>query len=207
MQGKILEKQNAIATGILKAVLPDIQKDFHRSINLIQRNLPSLVTEIVQSSPEYGSLIGGQLMLELGIPDASSKIAGLIRKWSSNIRYKIKHPAVVGHKIKGSFSAELFKADFSDVLGTSDAMVQATRYELPWLNWLVLQGNIPLVREHTIEFVNTPRSRTGGALMTNTGGSWSVPPSYAGTIADNWITRSIENHSHLIRQLLERSFR
>jgi len=208
IQYKILENQNNITKGVLKEILPEIVMDYKKGVKLVQVTLPSILHEIVTGAPEYGSLIGGQLRLELGIPDASSKIARMIVNWTSNIQYNIKIPALAGHQIKASFKASLFKANFSEVINTDDAKVydRLRGYDLPWLQWLVFYGNIPIIDDYAVEFRNTSRSRTGGAVMASSKQSWHVPASYAGTIEDNWITRSISSHNHLIEKLMAKAF-
>jgi len=197
-----------ISKGIMNAVLPDIKKDFKNATSKIKGELPGLVNDIVVSSPEYASLIGGELKFELGIPDAATKIAELINLWTQNIKYSEKTPSVKNFGISGSFSASLFKVDFSEVIGSSHAQVydNIRGYNLPWLKWLVFDGNIPIIQDFSVEMINSPRSRTGGALMTS-GGSWGVPASFAGTIADNWITRAIESKSSEIDKLLDKAFK
>jgi len=205
---KILEKQEEIQRGILKGFLPEISKDFNAGVSRIKAQLPELVSSIVKNSEEYYSLIGGALKYELGIPDSDSKIASMINIWTSNIKYEYQKPKIQSFTIKANFSAALFKADFSDILGTEYAKVydRLRGYELPWLEWLVLNGNAPLISNYEVEYGASPRSRTGGALMV-TGKSWSVPTQFAGTVSDNWITRSIQDHSSDIEKLVERSFR
>ena len=103
----------------------------------------------------------------------------------------------------------MFKLDFSDVLGTDYASVYDTvrGYSLPWLQWLVFYGNIPIIDDYQVVMVNTRASRTGRAIMRKSGGSWRVPSEFSGTMADNWITRAIESKSAEINSLLERSFK
>ena len=62
----------------------------------------------------------------------------------------------------------------------------------------------PIITGFDVVYMNTQRSRTGGAVM-RTGNSWSVPQEFAGTIQDNWITRSIREHEKEIMSLLERA--
>lgn len=192
---------------IIGLFLKEIGKDFNKSISIIQKSLPGLIANIVRSAPEYTSLVGGDLKYELGIPDAATKIDQMIRVWSSNITYKISPPTDVKGKIKAKFSAEIFKADFSDILGTDYAQVydQAGGYNLPWFQWLVLDGGVKLIPEHEVKYVSSSRSRTGGALMVR-GAGWGIVQTYAGTIADNWITRSIRSNDSEILNLLTRVF-
>ena len=209
MRIKVAETEGQIVKGILNSFLPEITRDFNRAATTLKKTLPNLIRKIVMGSPEYYSLIAGQLRPELGIPDPEDKIAGLINSWSSNIDFKFKPPKIVGYKLVASVNASMFKADFSEVINTPNAKVYDTirGYELPWLSWLVFYGNIPIITDYVVEYGASPRSRTGEAVMRNIGGSWSVPPSYSGTIANNWITRAIETNSTVIESLLNRVFR
>lgn len=197
---------NQMSNEILKLFAADIKTSFDRGVGLIQSSLPGLISNIIMSSPEYGSLISGSLKYELGIPDAGAKVAMMINHWSSNIQYRISPPRAVRGKITGGFSAELFKADFSDILGTDYAQVYDSRggYSLPWFQWLVLDGRTQVVPNHEISYRNTSRSRTGKAIMVP-GAGWGLT-SYSGTKENNWITRAIASGNKQIVSLLERAF-
>lgn len=209
MNLKIVQSQNQIGKGILAAFLQDLKKDIDRGVSLIKNQLPQIINSAVINSPEYSSLVGGRLKYDFGIPNASQKISGLIDIWSQNIQYRYKAPFIAGTQIRSSFSASMFKVDFSDVLGTDYASVYDTvrGYSLPWLQWLVFYGNIPIIDDYQVVMVNTSASRTGRAIMRKSGGSWRVPSEFSGTMADNWITRAIESKSAEINLLLERSFK
>lgn len=206
---RVLESVNEISRGILTKVLPDITKDFMSGIRKVRSELPEIIHHVVTSAPEYNELVSGRLRLELGIPDAASKIAELINHWSSNVQIKYAPPTIKGLKITGAFSANMFKADFEDVLGSEAAyVIDGIRgYSLPWLEWLLLKGNAPIINQHIIVFGASSRSRTGGAIMRSTKrGDWGVPGEYSGDISNNWITRSIDRSSSQIEALLNRSF-
>lgn len=206
---RIPQSVNEISKGMLSKVLPEIKKDFLISIKQIRSELPGIVHDIVTSAPEYNELLSGRLRLELGIPDAASKIAELISHWSSNVQIKFTPPAIKGLRITGSFGAYMFKADFEDVLGSEAAyVVDGIRgYTLPWLEWLLLKGNAPIIDQHIIVFGSSSRSRTGGAIMRSARrGDWGVPREYSGDISNNWITRSIDRSYDRVQSLLDRSF-
>jgi len=204
----VLPEYKKMNNDILASFLPEIRQDFRRGVSRLRAALPKTVNHIITSSPEYAALLGGELRLELGIPDAGRSIAGLIDIWSSNIQHNYTEPRIVRNSIVATFSASLFKIDFSDVLYTDYAKVYDTSrgYELPWLQWLLLEGNAPIISDHNVVFGPSRYSRTGGALMKK-GKSWSVPSSYAGTISDNWITRSIQANQTIIEALLSKVFK
>lgn len=202
---KILESEKEIQKSILSALLPDCIKLMRNVITNLKNTVPYVVAEGIYNSPEYQSLIGGSLRLEFGIPNANSKIAELIDFWINNMQFTYNPPVISGSKIKSSFSIEMIKADFSDVLGADAAQVidLSRGYSLPWLEWLVLDGSKIIVPKYDVVIGPNPRSRTGLALMRESTNNWRVPPEYAGTISDNWITRAIDSVSTDIMDTLE----
>jgi hypothetical protein len=204
---KLLESDKQIAQNILKALLPDISNYLKDVIEYLKNNLPPVVRGAIVNTPEYQSLLNGQLKYEFGIPDPSSKLASLLTVWSTNIKINYSPPTISSSKIKASFSANMIKADFSDVLYTDYAAVYDTvrGYSLPWLEWLLLEGNRTIIKNQSVVLGPSKSSRTGFALMRDSSSSWRVPSEYSGTITDNWITRAIDSAENDINAVLERA--
>lgn len=203
----LLESNKQIAQNILKALLPDTAKYLKDIIKYLQNNLPIVVKQAIINTPEYNSLLGGELQYELGIPDPSSKLAGLLDIWSTNIKINYSAPVISNSRIKGSFSANMIKVDFSDVLYSDYAIVYDNfrGYSLPWLEWLLLEGNKSIIKNHSVVFGPSKYSRTGYAIMKESSSSWKVPSQYAGTISDNWITRALDNAESQINNTIEQA--
>ena len=201
----IVENNSQIQQKILIALLPECKDYFDNAITKIKVQLPTIVSNAIVNSPEYIAITSGQLKFELGIPNPIQKITGLLNLWMSNIVYNYNQPKIGRNTITSSFSAELIKTDFSDVLGSDFASVQdSSGYSLPWLKWLLLDGSATLVPNHTVVFGPNSRSRTGNAIMRiNSNQGWGIPSIYKGTIADNWITRAIANAAPEIQNLLD----
>ena len=137
---KLLDNSRTIQQKILDAMLPEIKKVMDRGILKIKSNLPNILRSAIQNSPEYQSLQAGKLKYEFGIDNADSKLNSLLTVWSTNIEYQYQQPYIRSSTISGSFSANMVRADFSDVLYTDFAAVVDTMrgYTLPWLEWLLL---------------------------------------------------------------------
>lgn len=204
---KLLESDKQIAHNILSALLPDVANYFKDIIKYLQSNLPSVVRAAITNTPEYESLRGGVLQYEFGIPDPSSKLAGLLDIWSTNIKINYSPPTISGSKLKGSFSANMIRIDFSDVLYSDYAVVyDALRgYTLPWLEWLLLEGNKTIIQNQSVVLGPNKYSRTGYAVMRESSSSWRVPSQFAGTISDNWITRAIDGAENEINTIIEKA--
>jgi hypothetical protein len=102
----------------------------------------------------------------------------------------------------------MVKVDFSDVLYSSYAELKysSKKNALPWLEWLLLRGSVPIIKEHEIVIGPNRRSRTGLAVMKQKDGqTWSVPKRYSGTIGDNWITRAIDSSNSEILGFIQKA--
>ena len=204
----LLENNADISNKILKALLPEVTKYMDSSINSVKLELPGIIRQSIINSPEYNSIMSGELRYEFGIPDPGAKLAGLLDIWSSNIQYSYIKPTINNNQIRSSFSANTIRADYADVLYTDYALViDSTRgYSLPWLEWLLLEGNKTIISKYEVVLGSNKFSRTGNALMKPSNKSWKVPSIYSGTASDNWITRAIDNASDQINNLLNKAF-
>ena len=205
---KLLESNSQISNSILQALIPEVDNYLKKALIIIRKNLPSLIKNIIYNTPEYNSLMGGQLQYEFGIPDPSSQLSNIIDIWSNNIKIEYNGPTVSNNKIKASFSVSLIRSDFSDVLSSdSGFVIDALRgYQLPWLEWLLLEGNKAIISKQEVIIGPNKFSRTGLAIMRPSNKSWRVPSEFAGTIKDNWITRAIDNSESQINELLDKAF-
>lgn len=206
---QILENNKEIQNKILDSMLNPINKIISRGISKIKNNLPGVIQTAIINSPEYESLLSGKLQYELGVNDINVKLTNLLNVWTTNIIYDYQQPSITNNRISCRFSAKMIRADFSDVLYADFASVQDTLrgYSLPWLQWLLLEGNKTIIKNHEVVFGPNRASRTGFAIMKPSNRSWRVPPEFAGTQTNNWITRAIDSASPQIYSILEEAFK
>jgi len=206
---KLIENDSAIINSILKALLPEVDKYFKKSINNLKSSLPVVIQKAISNTPEYSSIQSGILRYNFGIPDPNSKLSGLIDIWSNNIQINYTQPIISRNSIKCNISAGMIKIDFSDVLYTEYAIVvdSIRGYSLPWLEWLLLEGNKTIIKNQKIIFGPNKASRTGFAIMRDSQtSSWKVPSQYAGTQNDNWITKAIDDAALEIENTINKAF-
>jgi hypothetical protein len=205
---KILETDKQIATSILQALVPEVDNYLKKALQNIRSSLPETIRNILYSTPEYSSLIGGQLRYEFGIPNPSSSITNIINIWSNNVVVAYNAPTVSNSRIKASFSVSMIRSDYADVLSSDDALVidSLRGYQLPWLEWLLLEGNKTIISKYQVQLGPSRSSRTGYAVMKPSNKSWKVPSEFSGTTTNNWITRAIDNAETQIEQLIEKAF-
>ena len=86
-------------------------------------------------------------------------------------------------------------ANVSDVKG----------YTLPWLEWLLLQNNSPIIKNYEVEYGASPYSRSGLGIMVPSDQDWRVPPEFAGSQDNNWTTRAVGRSEAQIYKLIQQS--
>lgn len=204
----LIESQKEIALKIANALIIPSRKFMQKSMDEIKKGMPDILKSSIINSPEYAEILGGRLRYEFGIPNPREKLEGILDVWTNNLNVTYSPPAVSsGGQIKSEFSVSLVTSNYSDVLGTNYAQVydNVNGYTLPWLKWLLLDGSVAIIKDHVVVIGPNKRSRTGMAVMREySGKSWNVPKQYAGTVGDNWITRSIAKSSREIRDYLEK---
>lgn len=201
----LLDNNTTITSNILQALIPEINSYMTKSVSKLRKILPSIIRNAITNTPEYDAILNGKLQYELGISDPAQKLAGLLDLWSTNISITYNAPRASKIRIVSSFSVNMIRVDFSDVLYSDYAIVVdgLRGYSLPWLEWLLLYGNKTIVKNSKVVFGPNRSSRTGFALMRESSESWKIPSQYSGTIDDNWITRAIDRYGNDIEQAID----
>lgn len=201
---RILESDAEISDMILNSIRTYLQPRFVRAVNNISSKLPAIVGNAIRSQPEYTSLVNGVLKFELGVPDADSRISNILDIWSRSLSVDYGQIRSSGRGLSASFSVNMIPEDYSDILSSDYAIVidSVSGITIPWLEWLLLEGGKILVKNYTVKFGPNSRSRTGFAIMVSSNENWRVPPEFAGTKNNNWITRALEPIENTVIDLM-----
>jgi hypothetical protein len=207
---KLLDSPRIVRDKIVKAFVYELNRRANKSKIKAKLGIrtKTLIARAIMEQPEYGSLLSGRLYGEFGIPDADVKVRRLLHQWLEEFQIQVSQWRIVGPRIVGGFSVSAVRADFGRVLSMPEAHQLTEKHELlPWLKWLLLEGDKIIIREHY--YARAPLfekySRTGRGIMISTlagksgsnwkkglvSGGWRVPPQYSGTIDNNWITRAL----------------
>jgi hypothetical protein len=188
----LVETNDKISRDILSALLPDIQAFFNKKIKVVEDSIADILINSIMSEPEYASLVSGTLLHEFGIPNAASRLSEILNAIRSGKSTEINSPAISGSRIKGGFRLKMVKQDFSDLLSLGGASFTTEQGSiLNWLRWLLIEGDSVIITDYSYSVDGPGKSRTGLGVMVS-GGSWRVPPEFAGNIKNNWITRAID---------------
>lgn len=203
----LIQSDNYIKNEILNILAKQADAVFQKTSIKILPKIKILLEESLKQEPEYASLIGGQLRLEFGIPDVSV-VDSLVKKMAETVHITTQKASVKNNGISaGLILTALERTTMGGLVNDSNAMVQDSKgYSLPWLKWLLYEGNNPIIKNYEVKIGPNKNSRTGMAIMIDSNKNWRVPAAFAGTINNNWVTRAIDRISGNINKLIKESF-
>jgi len=203
----LLESDSYIRDQILQALAKEVQPVLAKAIVVITPKIRKLLEEALREEPEYSSLISGQLRLEFGIPDVST-IDTVVKKLAATANVVSNGVSVKSNGLSGGLTlTALERSNMGGLISEDNAIVITDKGQpLPWLQWLLYEGNKPIVRNYEVKIGPNPNSRTGNAIMVDSDKNWRVPPAFAGTINNNWVTRAVDRVSNSIPKIIQEAF-
>lgn len=195
--------KDQILQNLAKQVEPVLQKTANKSTPKIQ----NLIEDALKQEPEYSSLLSGQLRLEFGIPDISS-IDNIVKKLAETTTIMVKNVIIKNNGLTGGLSlTALERTSMGGLINDANALVNDSKgYSLPWLQWLLYEGNKSIIKNYEVRIGPNPASRTGMAIMVNSDKNWRVPPAFAGTINNNWVIRALDRVSDRVQKIIQENF-
>lgn len=180
------------------AIKEEIDKRLNQQLfDTIITKIKKQIYDFLLSSDESRSLVSGLLAVHFGLPKGygDAAVNEIATKIGESINWKVS-----GNDITFSIG----NSDFLDLLSLPSATITTEKgTALPWLDWLLIQGDKVIISKFSIK-VASGYGRSGGAIMIeNSGGFWKVPTEYAGVVNDNWITKTINNQAKAISDIIE----
>ena len=204
ISANIVETNSEINTMILEIMADHINDTLNIAMPKITTEIKELVAVSLREEPEYQSLLSGRLKAEFGLSD-TNMVDNIIDKLVSTI--DVSRSTVSYNKIGlvGGFTITMMKSDdMNGVIFTDIASVISNNGQhLPWLQWLLLEGNNAIVKNFDVKMGSYSQSRSGMAIMVSSRDNWRVPPEFVGTISNNWTTRAIDRIEDKIDILIE----
>lgn len=199
--------QATIERRILRAFKTEIEQAIRLSLPEINKRVRELVRKAIQASPEYQSLLNGELQGELGIINPLPILETIINTLVDSVTIQSKPIRSVSTNLRGGFSLSFIVQGHDDILSLPGTSFNSSKGEhIEWLSWLLTRGDDIIIRDYNVDFNLTPKqrgiSRTGKALMVK-GRGWRVPPQYSGTVDNNFITRSFDGVESEITDIIE----
>ena len=195
---KIIETNAEIQRMIERGLKKDAQKMLSQSISRIKSRITPIIRTALMTCPEIQSLSGGKLAADFGLTsDPSDQIVSAIMS-SLNVR-----PRKGNAKDLGGIVVELQPTSFANLLGLNVAEQEIDGGSIPWLYWLLTQGDTILIAGYGVEYGS--HGRTGQARMNKKFAPFKVDSSFSGTEQNNFITRAINKVSSQIRSAIQGS--
>lgn len=189
----LLESDKQIQDTVNQLLAQEVKKILPKITQSASQYIKNTIIDSIKSQPEYSSLLNGKLKYEFGLPDADARVSGILNALSQSLQVSVSQPTYNSSGIKGGFTINMVKSDFSDIINLPEAIFQTENGSyLQWLKWLLLEGDNSIVFGYKFILGQNPYSRTGqGIMKPDMSGVWRVPPEFSGTQDNNWITRAI----------------
>jgi hypothetical protein len=188
---KLLDSIDVIETKINTAIADLANKEISNSSAEILQKCQALISGWILAQPEIISLntsspdsLAGQFGLLPG--QAMSATTSVIAAVKDSITVKI---AKFNNKLQGGITVEFQPANFINILNIPQGHTPISGGDLHWMDWLIKRGDNIIV----VNYQYNPKSGVGrsGLGQMISGGSFRVPPQFAGTEKDNFITRAL----------------
>lgn len=202
---KLLESDAEITRSIMAGLRNHLDASIAKAVPKIASDIKAAVKEALIQEPEYTSLTSGTLKVEFGIPDAS-QVGEVVDALVNTIQFKQNKIIASSRSLSGGFTLNMMKSDdLSGVIYSSPAIVVTSKgATLPWLEWLLLKGNAPIVKKYDVKYTSSGRSRSGLGVMIPSEGDWRVPPLFIGKEENNWTTRAIDRTESKIYAIIKK---
>ncbi|MBY0525610.1 MAG: hypothetical protein K2R98_19550 [Gemmataceae bacterium] len=196
-----------------------------QKLDSMARFVTPQVREVIQTaivkSPEYDSLLRGSLREAFGLKDPQPILDGIVEAVElATVVTRLK--ASAGNL--GGLTISILATGFADVFkvpGTTYAS-GSRRHGVtlvPWLEWLLFGGDKVILVNFELNLARKSRaaSRTGRAIMVrkrhepsrlpprkNEFQPFRVPPEFAGTTDNNWLTRALGPVAPALQDILQK---
>lgn len=179
-----------------------------RIVGPVRRALSPLVVAAIIDSTEAEALRTGVLHGEMGLVDPAASVLAVAAAVAS---------AVEVTSGPDWLTCGILRADLSDALSASGASFLSEKAKkVDWLRWLLEDGDGVIISDYAFYPGNytLKNSRTGRGFMnipkdgpySRFVPGWRVPAQYAGTPADNWLTRCLGPAAPLMAQAILAEF-
>lgn len=222
-------------TSFTRELSKTLQSRIHaqlRRVALEAQNLAQAqLRQQLQLHKTYESLIRGELRFQLGLEDDT--LVNLVVEAAVRGVRAIVDLRPGGHEVAGNIVITLFANLAQEAAGYAGGSYVSTNQRgrstvIPWLDWLLFQGQ-NRVTIASYEFVpGHPQSRTEGGIMVYPSrgrqlskkrrpysknarqsdinrrkGGWHVPEKFAGTAASNWMIEAAQETELVLYPQLE----
>jgi hypothetical protein len=190
---KIIDTVDSIRAKINFELRHEVDRRMRTAAPIIQARAGTLIASRLTNSRHAQSILSGQLQKDFGLTESVAKAAltQLIAAVKRNIRVELR--GVTGSQLVFTMSVSILPEGLTSVLGNIGTY-ESNGHQIGWMRWLLTKGVEVVVEDYFVAYGPSIQSRSGGALMLNTGKSgrdFRVDPAFAGTENDNFVVNTI----------------
>ena len=203
---KLTDTHATITNKINGALAQEMNHRVGKKRSYVLSRVRDLVGVWVRSQPEMLSLHAADpksLAAHFGIPfgSADAAIAHIVMAIQNSTNFMFKKFDL---KLQGGIFLGIQPEDFGNLLGLRSGHVLTKKgQDLHWLSWLLDRGRDTIITGYHYTPETAPRGRSGGGTMGR-GSAWRVPPQFAGTKSDNFVTRAFDGREDDIVNVFHR---
>lgn len=189
---RILESVGEIASRINSVISTKVDRAIIDALPDIERDMQDIIKGVWFNTPTYNSLLYGELSAKLGFykGSAKNKIDPILEKAAESVQVSYQGMRVFKTGFRARIDIYIFNNDVTDLLNMAEADINVDgELILPWLEWLLTQGDRIII--NGFRFFAKRGGRSGGGIMVPTG-TFRIPPEHSGVVGNNWLTRTIE---------------
>jgi len=197
---KLTQSDNYIKKLMAEALRDELNRIVGTVGTFIEANVRLLFYDYITNSEEWTSLKSGKLRAQFGLPDdVEERLVKILGVWLASVKVTTAPILASNGKISGKIILNMIQANWRDVdYSLGEAFITTKKGKnLPWLAWLLTAGDKRIIVDYKAvegDFSRTAASRSHMGLMFKKEGvySWGVPPEYAGTESDNFVTKILD---------------
>ncbi len=199
---------------MLRAIMEELSRLLDRLGPAIHVPVLDIVEDIIRRSPEYQSLLADDLRTLFGIADPQPVLNNIIAAVRGSIRVVRRSGS---GDVVGGLAIEMLQGGMDEIIGVEGGSYESlskrrgTVTPVPWLSWLLLEGDRVIIAEweaHTTKGFYKG-TRTEKAVMVNPTKrpslGFTVPAQFSGVVDANWITRCLTDALPAIEKLMGES--
>jgi hypothetical protein len=195
---RIVETSAQIQKKVEGALRGEINTILATSAKSIEAKVRPIIQGALTNSPEIQSLNRGTLAADFGLTSnpGNQIVSAVVASLS------VRAERGKGKNL-GGIVVELQPTNYSNLLGLSVAEQQINGGAIPWLYWLLTQGDTIIIANYGVEYGQF--GRTGEARMSEQFAPFKVDSNFSGTTENNFITRAVDKVSKQIQQAIQGS--
>ena len=195
---KLLDSVSVIESKINQSIQKHLNDLVFRKKGTLRQKVLKNVTGWVYEQPEIIAIKDNSLAAQLGLPrgTASSVAERIVLSVVQATEFEVKR---FDNKLRGGITFRFQPDNFANLISLADGHVTTENdQDLHWLRGLLKEGHRTIVVGY--QFIPTSGGRSGGGVMGK-GSSWRIPPQFAGTEDDNFITRAFSGKEKQLEKL------